>query len=83
MNGKSTFAKLKSFITTPSYLLYSSMAWRSSGQTNEELVNNLFRNGVLTTERVRDAMLKVSQRPHPFPLPRPRRKASSPQAQPS
>lgn len=35
------------------------MAWRSSGSTNAELINNLFKNGLISTERVRDAMLKV------------------------
>ena len=35
------------------------MAWRSSGGTNEELVNNLHRNGVIESERVRKAMLRV------------------------
>ena len=36
------------------------MAWRSGGRTNAELVNNLYKNGLITTERVREAMLKVS-----------------------
>jgi protein-L-isoaspartate(D-aspartate) O-methyltransferase len=37
------------------------MAWRSSGATNEDLVNNLHRNGVIKDERVRQAMLGVSR----------------------
>lgn len=37
----------------------TSMAWRSSGNTNKELVDNLFKHGLITSERVRDAMLKV------------------------
>lgn len=36
------------------------MAWRCSGKTNGELIENLFRNGLITSTRVRDAMLKVS-----------------------
>jgi len=37
------------------------MAWRSSGATNADLISNLFRNGLITTTRVRDAMLKVDR----------------------
>lgn len=58
---KSVFSKLKSFITHPQYLLYSTMAWRCSGQTNTELVENLFKNRIVQTTRVKDAMLKVNQ----------------------
>ncbi|KAG9230305.1 hypothetical protein BJ875DRAFT_507403 [Amylocarpus encephaloides] len=46
----------------------SSMAWRCSGKTNGELINNLFRNGLIESDRVRDAMLKVDRAhytPHP------------------
>jgi protein-L-isoaspartate(D-aspartate) O-methyltransferase len=35
------------------------MAWRSGGSTNAELINNLFKNGLITTSRVKEAMLKV------------------------
>lgn len=35
------------------------MAWRSSGKTNEELVLNLWKNGQIEDEKVRDVMLKV------------------------
>jgi hypothetical protein len=43
------------------------MAWRSGGSTNTELVNNLFRNGLIREEKVRDAMLNVfSQSSFPF-----------------
>ncbi|KAF2429595.1 protein-L-isoaspartate O-methyltransferase [Tothia fuscella] len=37
------------------------MAWRSSGATNEELVNNLHKNGVIKNDRVRQAMLGVDR----------------------
>ncbi|KAI5361281.1 Putative protein-L-isoaspartate(D-aspartate) O-methyltransferase [Septoria linicola] len=37
------------------------MAWRSSGPTNEALITNLYRNGLITTERVRNAMLSVDR----------------------
>ncbi|CAL8088225.1 unnamed protein product [Calicophoron daubneyi] len=39
----------------------SSLAWRSGGRTNSELVNNLFKNGVLQTERVKNVMLSVDR----------------------
>lgn len=44
------------------------MAWRSSGATNADLISNLFRNGLTTTPRVRDAMLKVRSVPRPSHL---------------
>ena len=37
------------------------MAWRSSGQTHSELINNLFNNKVINSERVRDVMLQVDR----------------------
>jgi hypothetical protein len=37
-----------------------SMAWRSSGTTNESLIANLERNKLIETDRVKQAMLKVS-----------------------
>lgn len=37
------------------------MAWRCGGSTNEELINNLFKNGLITSARVRDAMTKVDR----------------------
>lgn len=35
------------------------MAWRSSGATNAALVGNLLDNGLITTDRVKQAMLGV------------------------
>jgi protein-L-isoaspartate(D-aspartate) O-methyltransferase len=35
------------------------MAWRSSGRSNAELVENLFRNGMIKTDTVKEAFLKV------------------------
>ena len=35
------------------------MAWRSSGTTNESLINNLAKNNLIKSDRVKDAMLKV------------------------
>ena len=35
------------------------MAWRSSGPSNEALIENLSRNGLITSERVKNAMLSV------------------------
>ncbi|KUI63007.1 putative protein-L-isoaspartate O-methyltransferase [Cytospora mali] len=37
------------------------MAWRSHGSTNEELVEQLWRNGLITDERVKGAFLKVDR----------------------
>ncbi|KAK5107161.1 hypothetical protein LTR62_001686 [Meristemomyces frigidus] len=37
------------------------MAWRSSGSTNETLVENLARNGLITQDRVKKAMLAVDR----------------------
>ncbi|CAB3399040.1 unnamed protein product [Caenorhabditis bovis] len=37
------------------------MAWRSSGNTNKELVNNLIKNAIIQTERVKNAMLAVDR----------------------
>lgn len=39
------------------------MAWRSHGRSNRELVENLKRNGVFRDERVHEVMLKVCKRP--------------------
>lgn len=36
------------------------MAWRSSGTSNEDLVNRLWKNGLITDERVKEAFLKVT-----------------------
>jgi len=35
------------------------MAWRSSGASNTDLVNNLRRHGVFSSERVKEAMINV------------------------
>ncbi|CAL3971790.1 hypothetical protein PZA11_005077 [Diplocarpon coronariae] len=37
------------------------MAWQCSGRTNTELIDNLFKNGLITSSRVRDAMAKVDR----------------------
>lgn len=36
-----------------------SMAWRSSGSTNAALIANLASNGLINSDRVKEAMLKV------------------------
>lgn len=43
----------------------TTMAWHSSGATNEEMIDNLFKNGLITSSRVRDAMMKVRLLPPP------------------
>lgn len=37
------------------------MAWQSSGSSNQELIENLFKNGLITDERIKNAMLKVDR----------------------
>ncbi|KAK4497442.1 hypothetical protein PRZ48_011893 [Zasmidium cellare] len=37
------------------------MAWRSSGATNEALIENLYQNGLITSERVKNAMKGVDR----------------------
>lgn len=37
------------------------MAWRSSGATHRELIENLYRNGLIKDQRVKEAMLKVDR----------------------
>jgi protein-L-isoaspartate(D-aspartate) O-methyltransferase len=47
------------------------MAWRSSGASNEALINNLKANGLIESDRVREAMMKVpgtTLLPTPWPL---------------
>lgn len=39
---------------------YSNMAWQSSGNSNSQLINNLFKNGLIKHDRVKSAMLAVS-----------------------
>ncbi|TLS23091.1 uncharacterized protein PpBr36_06613 [Pyricularia pennisetigena] len=50
--------------TLPSRLrLSSKMAWLSGGTTNKALVENLWKNKLITTEAVKEAFLKVQSRP--------------------
>lgn len=37
------------------------MAWRSHGADNQDMVANLFSNGIIKSEVVKDAMLKVDR----------------------
>jgi hypothetical protein len=47
---------------TPSLTAFNEhMAWRSSGSTHQELIGNLFRNGLIKDERVKNAMLQVDR----------------------
>lgn len=43
------------------------MAWYCSGSTNTELVENLFKVGLIKNERVKEAMLGVSSPPLLYP----------------
>merc|ERR1711939_684708 len=40
---------------------FKTMAWRCGGKTNAELIENLFKNNLITSSRVRDAMLNVDR----------------------
>lgn len=40
-----------------------SMAWRCSGTSNKELIENLSRSGLIKNERVKQAMIGVSETP--------------------
>lgn len=40
---------------------HTQMAWQSSGSSNQELIENLFKNGLITDERIKNAMLKVDR----------------------
>lgn len=37
------------------------MAWRSSGATHRELIENLARNGLIKDQRIKNAMLQVDR----------------------
>lgn len=37
------------------------MSWRCSSSSNEGLINNLWKHGLLSTPRVREAMQKVDR----------------------
>ncbi|KAF4518822.1 hypothetical protein B566_EDAN008151 [Ephemera danica] len=55
-----TFITL-SCIVYPAYFPRATMAWRSHGKNNAELVANLKRNGIIKSARVEEAMLKVDR----------------------
>lgn len=42
----------------------ASMAWRSHGTNNDSLVNNLKKNGLIESDRVKEAMMKVLPSTH-------------------
>jgi protein-L-isoaspartate O-methyltransferase len=37
------------------------MAWRSSGGSHRELIENLFKNGLIKDQRIKEAMLSVDR----------------------
>lgn len=51
----------RSFASTRPTASGLTMAWRSHGTSNETLVQELWRNGLIKDERVRDAFLKVDR----------------------
>lgn len=44
------------------------MAWACSGTSNSELVNNMAANGLINSDRVKNAMLGVRTPPKTLPL---------------
>lgn len=56
-------------LTTPQYTTtIARMAWRSSGATNADLIENLWRNGMLKSPAAKEAFLRVD-RAHYCPVP--------------
>ena len=39
----------------------TNMAWRSSGSNQRELIENLYRNGLIKDQRIKEAMLRVDR----------------------
>ena len=37
------------------------MAWRSSGASHRELIENLYRNGLIKDQRIKEAMLQTDR----------------------
>ena len=37
------------------------MAWRSSGASHRELIENLYKNGLIKDQRIKEAMLQVDR----------------------
>ncbi len=37
------------------------MAWRSSGGSHRELIENLYRNGLIKDQRIKESMLRVDR----------------------
>ncbi len=37
------------------------MAWRSSGASHRELIENLFKNGLIKDQRIKEAMLSIDR----------------------
>lgn len=61
--------RLRRFYPVGRQIKTYTMAWYCSGSTNTELVENLFKVGLIKDERVKDAMLGVSTTSHFTPLP--------------
>ncbi|XP_060079528.1 protein-L-isoaspartate(D-aspartate) O-methyltransferase-like isoform X1 [Ylistrum balloti] len=57
-----SFRNLCLFVGLVSRQIVASMAWRSSGNTNANLVENLRLNGILKSDRVVQAMLQVDRK---------------------
>lgn len=49
------------FVFTVLPKFFGTMAWRSSGTSNANLVDNLYKNGIIETEKVRDTMKNVDR----------------------
>jgi hypothetical protein len=47
--------------SSPLTALNGHMAWRSSDSTHEELIENLYRNGLITDQRIKNVMPQVDR----------------------
>lgn len=61
LKPKDKFKAAAILLLSSSLFLQTGMAWRSHGKTNQELVQNLKKNGIITDSRVEQAMLAVDR----------------------
>ena len=57
-----TFVSLVLFLPSDlKAVVDTNMAWRSSGSNHRELIENLYRNGLIKDQRIKEAMLRVDR----------------------
>ena len=62
---RSTSSSIKQHAAAAAQRPISDMAWRCSGSSNTELIENMFRSGLIKEPVVKQAFLKVSISPPP------------------